>query len=502
MTRRDPIIWRLLVTVWLVYCVHFSSNVVRENYLAMALAEHGTVRVDEYLGLHPDLFYIQGRGGYINNNPGASILGAVPYELARPVIAAIFALKPALASPKPPAQYEDPRPNRTRFMNEARRRGLDVKLGLAALAMQVGLMAPLGAAAALLIFLFFRARLGDDERAEREALWIALLYAFATPIFFRSAFLNQNAIIAHCVLGAYVAMVGIRRRPAGVGPGRGAIVGSGALLGLSLLCDYSAIPLILVFGLWALVEGWRTRGIGAAAANAAWFTLGAAGPIALLLLYQYAAFGNPIFPAQRYMPATEYSVRGWNGMSIPTLELLAGNLFDPRYGLFAFSPLLLLGLAAPFVRTDDRIATRGEILWAMAAFVALWLFSSANQFASLQWNTGVRYLVPAAPLLFIALVPLLIHLPPTVTWPLIGVTLAISWAVSMTRESVPIAFRMLIGDGPMLPMTIALRKMSTAYAGLQPGRIAPYVVFLATAIALAALWRGARVGPPPHAREA
>ncbi|MEQ1896960.1 MAG: hypothetical protein ABL971_06165 [Vicinamibacterales bacterium] len=36
---RGTTVWRLALTVWLVYAVHYSSNVVRETYLAMTLGE-------------------------------------------------------------------------------------------------------------------------------------------------------------------------------------------------------------------------------------------------------------------------------------------------------------------------------------------------------------------------------------------------------------------------------------------------------------------------------
>ncbi|HWP72304.1 MAG TPA: hypothetical protein VNM36_14425, partial [Gemmatimonadaceae bacterium] len=101
--------WRLFLTVWLVYSVFATTNVARETYLAIALGTSGTVRVDPYLGLHPDLFEIPGRGSYINSNPGASIVGAVPYAiLVRPGIALATHLRPEIAAPKPPARYDDP----------------------------------------------------------------------------------------------------------------------------------------------------------------------------------------------------------------------------------------------------------------------------------------------------------------------------------------------------------------------------------------------------------
>ena len=67
------------------------------------------------------------------------------------------------------------------------------------------------ALAALLLFFYLRER----GQSERRAIALALIYAFATPIFFRSGFLNQNAILAHCTLAAWVLMVGLRPRAPG-----------------------------------------------------------------------------------------------------------------------------------------------------------------------------------------------------------------------------------------------------------------------------------------------
>jgi hypothetical protein len=469
---------RLFWTVALVYLIHFAPNVVRETYLAIALSEDQTVRVDHYLGLHPDLFAMPGRGAYINNNPGASMLGAVPYTIARPAIAGVLKLKPELARPKPPATYDDPRANRTRFMNEARARGLDVKLALAAASMHAGLMVPLGGLAALVLFRFLRARLGD----ERQALWLSLLYAFGTPIFFRSGYLSQNALLAHCVLFAYVILARrgndkIAGRP---GTGNTELAGAGALLGFGVVTDYSGVPLLVAFGIWLLlVRGWRsTLSFGA----------GAAASLSLLMVYQWAAFGNPFLPAQTYMPPTPLSV-GWHGIQWPQPDLLLRNLFDPRYGLFVFCPILLLALAAPFLRHREGGPSRPELGLILGASAALYLFNSSVQFAALQWNTGVRYMVPAAPLLFIALVPVLLRLPRPWQAVIVVPTLAISWVVAMIRESVPGSFGVLLREGPQLPWVITLRKTAEAYAPiLKENLAAPILALVVLGITAGCVW--------------
>jgi hypothetical protein len=472
---RDRTALRLLVTVWIVYTLHFATDVVRETYLAIALGESASLRVDDYLGLHPDLFQHGERGTYINNNPGASMLGAIPFAIANPLLRGLFRWKPGLAAPKPETSYDDPRPNRSNFVNEARRRGVDIKLGLAAASIHAGLMVPAGVAAVLTLFFFLRRRL------------LALLYAFGTPIFFRTAFLNQNVLIAHAVLLAWILVVRLLESPTDDdGVQRRCLLGIGALLGFTLLCDYSGAPLVVAFGVWALVEGWRR------AHGLRWallYTAGAIGPIAVLLGYQWVAFGNPLLPAQTYMPPTRYSVLGWNGFFWPSPELLWRNLLDPRYGLFAFSPVLAAAFAAPWLKHVPHRPSRSELALIFGAFAALYLFISSVQFAFLQWNTGVRYIVPVVPLLFMALVPVLLGMPRWAVYALVVPTIAISWSVSMTRAAVPEALARVALRGFELPWLTVLEKTAAGYAPFLADGADPVGLLVAAAVVLWLVWR-------------
>jgi hypothetical protein len=484
-TRRAGIAARLALTVAIVYGIHFAPNVVRETYLAVAIAERLTVRVDPFLGLHPDLFEIEGRGAYINNNPGASFIGAVPYAMMRPLLETVYRLRPSLVAPKPPATYDDPRPNRTNFMNEMRARGLDVRLAAAAAVIHAGLNVPLAALAAVMVFFFLSARIGD----ERKALWLTLLFAFGTPIFFRSAFLNQNLMLAYCTLYAFLAVVW---RPRDSGPTVALeskrLLIAGVLLGVGLLCDYSAMPLLAVFGLWVVAQGWIAAGLTAGIRAGAIFTLGAAPPIFALLWYQYAAFGNPWLPAQAYMPSTALSVDGWNGVRLPLWELLWRNLFDLRYGLFAFCPMLAAAVLA-LVRRRSSIMTRSELMLIFGASTALYLFSSSIAFALLQWNTGVRYLVPAVPLLFLALATVLVQAPRWLVWVLIVPTVTISWAVAMTREDVPTALLRVFLIGFELPWHTVLQKTAAGYMPVLERGGSPIALFVLIGVVLVLIWR-------------
>jgi hypothetical protein len=336
----------------------------------------------------------------------------------------------------------------------------------------------------VLMYYFLSVRLGN----ERRAMWLALLYGFGTPVFFRTAFLNQNLLLAHFVFAAFAALAW--PRPPGTAPlQRGELV-AGLCLGMGILCDYSAAPLALVFGAWVLLTRGVDGGPAASVQGTFRFALGAVGPIVVLLGYQWAAFGSPWFPAQRYMPATEFSVMGWNGMTMPTAQLLADNLLDPTYGLFVFCPMLVAALAAPVLRRQPGGLTGWELALVFGGTVALWLFASANQFSNLQFNTGVRYMVPAVPLLFVALVPVLLRAPRLVVWALVLPTAIISWSVSMAREDVPTSLTRTLLMGPELPWVTVLGRMASGYAPFLADGVSPIVILGGLAVVVWLIWRG------------
>jgi hypothetical protein len=345
-------------------------------------------------------------------------------------------------------------------------------------------MAPLGALATLLMFVFLRGRLGDESKA---LAW-SLVFALATPTLFRAAFLNQNAMVAHLVFAAWVLKVGLTQRPAGSTLPPRQLGAMGLILGFAMVIDFSAIPFTLLFGCWILADGWRRAGMSGALRDGTIYSAGVVMTASLLFIYQWMAFGHPLWPAQRYMPPTVYSVQGWLGFTTPTVELLWGNLFDPRYGLFAFCPLLLAAVAAPFIKPTSWSPSRAELGWITAGFAGLLLFSSANQFANLQWNTGVRYMVPLVPLLFLAALPVLASLPRALTLGIVGASGLISIAVSMYREDVTTSLRLLFTEGPTFPVLLVLEKMASGYHfGLPAGMF--WIIVAGVGVVLWLAWR-------------
>lgn len=468
---------RLFLTCWLIYSLHFASNTVREIYLALAIGDHLSFRVDEYANMHPDLFEHPGYGWHIGANPGGSMIAAVPYALARPVIDPVVgAVNENRAGSEPPA-YDSPWPMSREFYAEAWRRGLDVKFGLGALVMHVGAMAPLSSLGVVLMFLVLRREL----ESEHEALVYALLYAFGTAVFFRSGYLNHNMLLGHAVFGAFVLLWR--------GIGQRVILGAGLLGGLGVLLDYSGVvPLGLLF-FYAVYRGLRAERPWW---ESGWMVVGSLPPIGLLWFYQWASFGHPFYPGQHWMPPVEWIDIGYQGFGWPQIELLWILLADYRFGLFLTTPLFLFALVAPFAPRMGSL--RAAALWVVLGLpTALWVFFGCVQYTRLQYATGIRYLAPVFPFLFLAAVPVLRRLP---RWGLYFVGIAAvaqAWCMAMYRDvergyglAEPL-LQVLLG-GPKLPFLTVLSRMEAYRDEYLPWGASPLPFFALAAVILYGLW--------------
>lgn len=487
------IAWRLFFTAWIVYAIHFTTDIVREHYPAIALGDRLSFNLEGYCGLHPDLFELPGRGCFIGNNPGISMLAAIPYVLARPVIdpivARVQAQRLASGQTEPPA-YNTTSPNTRRFYALAWSRGLDVKLVLAAMVMQVFFMAPGSALAVVLMFLVLNSVL----TTRRAAFWLTLLYAFGTPVFYRTGFLNHNLMLGHI---AFAGLAVVWNPWAGTRLTRRARdILCGVAGGLTILFDYTGAVLIVGLGLYVVFKRWREDGrIPDGIRAGAWYALGALGPILLLWFYQYAAFGNPFLPGQHWMPPVQWIERGYQGYQFPpSPELLWMLLADYRFGLFVSAPVFLLALAAPYVnrRAAQRIPAL-ELTAMLGLVIGTWLFFGGNNYTRLQFNTGIRYLACLFPFLFVPAALVLSRLRPATAygWALAGLTVA--WPLAMYRRvQSPIGVLDPIvrtfSAGFTLPSLRSLSLTSGQYGDYFIHGVSPLAVFAFAGAVLYAIW--------------
>jgi len=481
---------RLFLTCWIIFTLHFATNIVREFYPALCLVDNGTLRVDEYEGLHPDIMPLPGKGAFINSNPGASLIAAFPYYVFKPFVdftlsrvSKNFNNSPGEVS----AEYHDHRPNRLIFYKQVRERGLDIKFGLVAFVMVAFCMSPLSALSSVVMFNLLNSQLNKP----RLVLGLSFLYAFGTPIFFRTGYINQNLMIAHFCFFSFALLWKPGEDYLNTSLYRLCL--SGFLCGLAILCDYSGIIIWLLFYGYVLFDLYKRDGIFLnSLKKSIGFIIGSIAPVGFLLWYQWYYFGNPLFPAQSYMPPTPYTKYGYKGVSIPSIDTIWGNLFDLRYGLFVFCPFLMMSFFTLFIK-KQKLTPHREIIFIMIFFITFLLFCSANQYSLMQFNTGVRYMVPLVPFLFLLAVEVFMRIPRKIGLLIAIITLSQSWCISMVRDferpqGILESIKLLFLQGFQLPWLTVISKTATQYTATLSKGASPILLFLITAGILYCIW--------------
>lgn len=477
---------RVFISLWIIFCVHWATDFVREHFLVLSIVERHSFALDGFQDMHPDIFVHTNGHAYHGANPGISMVAAVPYFLLRPIVDRVVARELAGRPPGGESvQYDDPRPARREFYAEARARGLDVRFGLIGLITQVFAMAPLSALGGAVFFLV----LAGAGLGRGAALGGTVLYALGTPIFMRSAYLNQNL-----ALGVF-GFIGFALL---WNPGtwcrwslRARSVAAGLCGGMALLCDYSGGLLLGLLGVYALLVG-HERGTWKGAFHTSWaYVAGAVPPVLLLWYYQWAAFGSPFYPPQHYMPPVEWSDLGYQGVTGPSPALFSMLLIDPRFGLVVNAPVVALALTAPFLAARGAFLQRREALVTLAVGLSFLVFFSSVQYTRLQYITGIRYIVPVIPFLTLAAIPALLRIPRAAAFAIGLVSIVINWGLAMGRPLTqePTLLHTLarvFAGGLQLPAVNTISNMSVEY--LPSAGLSATAALLVTAVVLGAIW--------------
>ena len=478
--------WRLFLTCWVLYTLHFATDFAREHYLVMSIVDDHSFALDKYYGLHVDIFQnppeAPVQGAHHGANPGISMIAAVPYALLKPAVDMVVArsLQTRAGHPDSAVTYQDDRWRRVEFYKKVRAMGLDIRFGLIAAITLAFCMAPLTALSVVLI----ERILEERGMSQRTALAGSLLYGLGTPVFFRAAYLNQNLAIAVFALGAFYLLWDPALRL--FARARTRYLLAGLLGGICLLNDYSGGVVLAGLGLYGLIRGRDDASWGEAFRLSLWFTVGAIPAVLLLWFYQWASFGNPFLPPQNWMAPVEWIDVGYKGVGGFTPELFRMLLIDSRFGLFITAPMMMLALAAPWVcRPRDGWLPRREAMFCLLSSLAMVVFFSCVQYTRLQWVTGIRYLAPVFPFMFLAAFAVLLRLPRALIAGIAVLSFTISWCMAMVRsqgtvfENLQRAFT----EGLQLPWLTVLGKTATQYLpGLHGGVSALPLLLLAGAV--------------------
>ena len=191
------------------------------------------------------------------------------------------------------------------------------------------------------------------------------------------------------------------------------------------------------------------------------------------------------------MPPQIYSDQGYQGVTGPNLGLLTQLLFDPSFGLLVSAPILVLALGAPFLlRSGRSFLPRREMLVCFAIAAAYLVFFSAIAYTRLQWSTGIRYLMPVVPFLFLAAAAVLIRLPRSIAFGMVTLAVTVAWSMAMVRNQYGVQQNLIrvFVEGLQLPWLTTLSKMATQYAPWLSGRPSALPVMLLVAVVVWAIW--------------
>ena len=483
---------RLFLTCWLVYVMHFATDFVREHYLVLSMVEDQSYALDKYYGMHVDIFQnppeAKVQGAHHGANPGMSMVGAIPYVFARPLVDIVVARELAGRKARGDtavAVYQDNRPRRVAFYQKVRQLGLDVRFGLVSAITTVFCMAPLSAASAVLMFTL----IGAMGAGQRTSLALSLLYAFGTPVFFRTAYLNQNLGLG---IFSFVAFVLIwNPGPISKWTASTRFFLAGLLGGLACLSDYSGFIMAGLLGFYAWWRAADDEGALRGFRRSLWYLMGTLPGILMLFQYQWASFGNPFYPPQHWMAPVQWIEVGYKGVGGLSAELFRMLLIDSRFGLLIAMPIAILAIASPFLVRRRLIALpMRELMVCLGLSFALILFFSTVQYTRLQWVTGIRYLAAIFPFVFVAALPALLALPRVLGYGLAFLSFVVSWSIAMVRSQGTVfenIQRVLI-EGFQLPWLTVITKMSAQYLPWYTGKLSALPIFVIVGLMVWLIW--------------
>ena len=235
--------------------------------------------------------------------------------------------------------------------------------------------------------------------SEGRATGVALILGLATICFPYATELTGEPVAAACVFIAFYLVATFSTRPSSA-----RAFAAGFLAGWAVLNDYPVFLVAAAIGLYALFKLPEWKSIGA-------FSAGALLTAAILLAYNWGAFGSPLFFSYQAFKLADNrqfpeQAVGFVGLTYPKARILWNVLLDPQRGQFFCNPVLLLSIlgVAYFARLRQW---RAEFVVTVYSFVVLILFNAAYGESIVSWGggtaTGPRQIVASVPFMVLAL---------------------------------------------------------------------------------------------------
>ena len=332
-----------------------SANELPRIYLTMAMVDRGALNIDPELRRHqftPDTSTYKGKI-YANKAPGMSLINVPVYAMMK--------LANGGKEPQLPRMF---------FWFR-----------------MAASMLP-----SLLFLILLWRFLGELIRDPGMRRMVLAAYGLGTMAFTYGTLLIAHQLSALLMFTSYI-LIFLRSRGRG---GRFSLGWAGLAAGAGVLVDYQVAFIGPPLFLYALLKG---RKIWPRLRDGILFGLGSIIPLALLLLYQWKCFDDPLKTGYHYPSAKLFQTfhsQGFLGMKEFNFDSFWGSFFTDDNGLFYFSMFLLMSLPG-LVMMLLKKGLRADFILCSSMIALFAYFVSALTFWRAGWAVGPRYITCSLP---------------------------------------------------------------------------------------------------------
>ena len=412
--------FKLFLTIWLVYIFYiemygYSCMANSNSALTASIVNEGRFEVDTYYRSSCDVAFYNGHY-YSGLAPGISFIGAPFYAAGKGLfyffpdqhIDFFYEKLERYGETLPVDFYRNKKIISNYFPYLSKRQVLE-HLVISTFILPVFTTTLFSAISAVLLYMLLK----YFTNKSKLRIMITLLYAFGTLVFpWATGFFQRPIAIA---LGFAAFMLLFRLKHHKLKKFKSTLFFAGLLAGISVWFDYYNMLFAGLLFLYLLTFSFKIKSKSKKInhdflkyinlKNFDWtklisYSLGAAIPVILLLLYHYAAFENPFSTSYSYRVAVDYDILPVSQLKLPSIKSLP-SFFE----FFMYSPIIILALYGLYKATLKKDEHYHEAIGVAIFFILTFIYASALGILYPEYSPSShnRYMQPIVPYLMIFL---------------------------------------------------------------------------------------------------